>query len=390
MSANFYELLRYAKTGIASPGMTGYDKTRALFLFGGAAYPETTITGIPPISFKSDGTPLTAWSISGDMAQTGMPTPDAPIMPEFVGERTGNLFDFNATDTTNGYVNGAYLLSDGSENVNTPYRISEYVEIQGSTVYTLVYGNSLNNQSLCFYDSSKQYISGQKYGNNRTVTVTSPSNAKYVRISYTYTVRDSVMLNTGSTALDYEPYGFKIPITCAGQTTPIYLGQTQTVRRIKKLVFDGVLGWSKSSSATNTYMISYSAIGIDAPSNRSQGYCSHAAITSFLSNIIDGQFIFGTERIYFRNDNTSTKDSFNAWLASQYAAGTPVTVWYVLATPETGIVNEPLAKIGDYADELSSTDAGVTIPTAKGQNTLSIGTTLQPSEVSITGHIKQA
>ena len=31
-----------------------------------------------------------------------------------------------------------------------------------------------------------------------------------------------------------------IPITCAGQTTPVYLGQTQTARRIRKLVLTGV------------------------------------------------------------------------------------------------------------------------------------------------------
>lgn len=59
-------------------------------------------------------------------------------------------------------------------------------------------------------------------------------------------------------------------------------------------------------------------------------------------------------------------------------------MWHVLATPETAIINEPLAKIGDYADELHSEDAGVTIPTAKGQNTLTVDTELQPSEMAIT------
>lgn len=53
------------------------------------------------------------------------------------------------------------------------------------------------------------------------------------------------------------------------------------------------------------------------------------------------------------------------------------------------IVNEPLAKIGDYADELSSEDATVTIQTVSGSNTLTIGTDLQPSSVSITGNISQ-
>lgn len=85
--------------------------------------------------------------------------------------------------------------------------------------------------------------------------------------------------------------------------------------------------------------------------------------------------------------NSSTASdvaSLKAWLADQYAAGTPVTIWYALSTPETGIINEPLAKIGDYADELHSADAGVSIPTTKGQNTLTVDTELQPSSMTIT------
>ena len=66
-----------------------------------------------------------------------------------------------------------------------------------------------------------------------------------------------------------------------------------------------------------------------------------------------------------------------------------MTIWCVLATPETAIVNEPLAKIGDYADELHSEDTTVTIQTVSGSNTLTIDTTLQPSSVSITGNISQ-
>ena len=80
--------------------------------------------------------------------------------------------------------------------------------------------------------------------------------------------------------------------------------------------------------------------------------------------------------------------SWKSYLAAQYAAGTPVTFLYVLAEPETGIVNEPLMKIGNYADTISFTQAGVTIPTASGENVLTVPTEVPPSSVSITGHIK--
>jgi hypothetical protein len=92
--------------------------------------------------------------------------------------------------------------------------------------------------------------------------------------------------------------------------------------------------------------------------------------------------------LWIRNTARSDVDDFKSYLQQQYAAGTPVTVWYVIEEPETGIVNEPLHKIGDYADTVSMAQAGVTIPTVAGTNTLTVDTTVQPSNVSITGQIK--
>lgn len=67
----------------------------------------------------------------------------------------------------------------------------------------------------------------------------------------------------------------------------------------------------------------------------------------------------------------------------EYANGTPVTIWYVLAEPTTGIVNEPLRKIGDYADTISYEQAGVQIPTLHGNTVIDVDTTLKPSEMYI-------
>ena len=50
-------------------------------------------TGVSPIEFNSNNQGLISWSMLGNGQQTGTPTPDAPIMPDFCGVRTGNLFD---------------------------------------------------------------------------------------------------------------------------------------------------------------------------------------------------------------------------------------------------------------------------------------------------------
>lgn len=275
MRRNFYDLLKYAKTGIASPDMTAYDKMRALAMAGSAKYPVQTITGVPPISFRSDGSPLDNVTIIGNSQQNGTPTPDAPVSVDGCGD-----WDAGA----NSYV---------------------------------------------------------------------------------------------------------IPITSAGQTQNVYLGQVQTTRRIKKLVLDGTERWSELGTSGKSFYIGASDIlvGVEAISTH---YESEPFNVIYVGSFV-GVGVASTQKwLAFSTGTVQTTDAWKTYLASQYTAGTPVTVWYVLAEPETEIVNEPLAKIGDYADELHSADAGITIPTVRGSNTLTIDTDLQPSEITITGHIKQA
>lgn len=91
---------------------------------------------------------------------------------------------------------------------------------------------------------------------------------------------------------------------------------------------------------------------------------------------------------FFIKDNRyGNVTAFKSYLAAQYANGTPVTIWYVLATPEIAAVNEPLMKIGDYADTVSFAQAGVKIPTIEGENILDVPTEVKPSEITIKGGI---
>lgn len=377
MSANFYDLLKCAATGQASPSMTYYDRMRASTLTGGAVQ---TLTGIPPLSFKSDGTPLISWSMKGNGSQIGTPTPDNPVMPEFVGVRTANLYDVDGKNTANGYVDNQKLNSDGSIATWGSAEISEYIPIVGNASYSFNGVGSYNSPAYCFYDADKQYISGNNYRGLQRITFVAPSNAKYFRFTHIKTATNA-MCNAGETVLPYEPYGWAEKITCAGQTVPVYLGQVQTVRKVKKLVFDGTENYTTGS-----------AIGqIRTPITRavnSLGCCTHYILKASYGGafpyirITNNVLWFELSPTGYETKEEALAD-FKSFLQQQYAAGTPVTVWYVLAEPETGIINEPLAKIGDYADELHSTDAAVTIPTAKGQNTLTVGTDLQPSEMMI-------
>lgn len=179
---------------------------------------------------------------------------------------------------------------------------------------------------------------------------------------------------------------YKIPISSANTTTPIYLGEVETMRRIGKLVLTGEENtWARSGAASNTF---YFKVADYLRQRINITICSHYTSQANIvggAEMLDGNVSFYAnaaqtgQYFYIRDSNLATVADLKTYLAAQYAAGIPVTIWYVLEEPETAVVNEPLRKIGDYADEVS----GITIPTIAGANTISIGTTLEPSEVSI-------
>ena len=243
----------------------------------------------------------------------------------------------------------------------------------------------------CEYDASGAFIS-RLFERNLSVlplTFTTSQDAKIVKFSATEQA-SSIMLNPGSTALPYEPYGYKIPLTCASVTTPLYLGEVSTVRKIKKLVLTGresIRDVATPDAHRTSFLVSISGLDL----YNTPGICSHFEWKGSYASTDYNRIVYNESyKFYMSLDNALLSEAGNidavkTYLASEYSSCHPVTIWYVLAEPETGIVNEPLMKIGDYCDELTTTTP---IPTAKGSNTLSVDTTVQPSEVSITGNIK--
>lgn len=379
MSANFYELLKYAATGIASPDMTYYDMIRASTLMGGAVQ---TLTGQPPLSFKANGKPLISFSMKGNGSQNGTPTPDNPVMPEFVGVRTGNLVD--PSTLTPGYLNT--LGSVSAQGGTVLEFASDFIPISGSD-YTWSlsedWGDRAGWVARVFYDAGKEMIGSRLGGivTEKSGAFSVPSGAAYVRISWRSYGTIAMSLSTDASLL-YEPFGWAEKITCAGQTVPVYLGQVSTVRRVKKLVLTGeetIAASSRLGGSIYLYNSQFPGISGGKPV-----LCSHLKYTSVNAYQYGSITTTNTDIDLWLFSDFVTASEAKQYLREQYAAGNPVTVWYVLATPTTGIVNEPLAKIGDYADELHSSDTTVSIPTIKGSNTLTVETELQPSEMTIT------
>lgn len=400
---SLYEILKASKTGIAPDMWTALAGVN----WGGkdSGHEVKELTGIPPLSFRADGTPLLDYLISGNMSQIGTPTPTNPIQPQECGERTGNLC--NPVP----YKINYYINENGVETQFNGFDVYKATAM-AQTEYTLSLNTSLSGSTVRIHSySNGSWVEQIVAPTVQTlpITFTTPQDCDEIRFSITHNALNHIMINTGSTALPYENFGYKIPILSANITTPVYLGEVETTRKIKKYEFTGQETFNKADSTSETgtavFSIRYDAIGMDDILNYDIlmrdipypiFYSAHFKMktntgdntpyTDIKNGEMGGNTV-GTNTynryIIFASNQYTSADDFTTFLQQQYANGTPVTVWYVLATSETAVVNEPLRKIGTYADTLSMEQAGVQIPTNKGNTVIDVETTLKPSEMYI-------
>lgn len=333
-----------------------------------------TITTLPK-TIIGDGQDISAYTIKGNMQQSGTPTPQNPIYPQETGDKTANLWNEDYTGISSSATYKPIYVGDGEFTLSTTTP-----KLQGTAVLFLLAGNVASGIST---DSN-----GVWYGQNRTVTAVNG----YITLAYrAYTNLNPVdyqsMLNTGSTALPYEPYGYKIPILSGGTTTNVYLGEVQSTRNIAKYEFTG----QETNIDYNSLYTRFEVYLSNAKSNGvrlTPAFCSHYQIISDGRAIGDVPYeslysdVENSTRWFIKTADYTTVADFKTYLAQQYANGTPVTIWYILATPTTGTLNEPLRKIGDYSDSVSVSN----LPTTGTAEQFDVDTTLKPSEVSLTYH----
>lgn len=160
------------------------------------------VEGVPPLNFQGIGEKLLDYRIYG--ASGG------------VGDRTNNLFDEIYTNIVNDWdvKYKSIFVGEGTFTLSTTCPKQD--------------GGSATNLFFLSGNVSTGANSGTNgVYNNYPVTVTSLNG--YVTIGYraqSYDPRNyQTMLNEGTTALPYEPYGYKVPVICGGATTNIYLDE---------------------------------------------------------------------------------------------------------------------------------------------------------------------
>lgn len=206
-----YDAMKYAKTGAQTDSMTEYEKMKALSLFGGGA---KTLSGEPPLSFDTSAAGyLIDWKIDGKTVSGAK-----------VGDQTANLF-------TGEYIGGIVYNDSFVFVTSTSGAKSAIIAVEPNTTYTIQRIDSSNRFNLgecADYPANNTQLTKIYSGNNPPdyITFTTASTTHYL-VAYVSTSTEKaeprMMLNTGSTALDFEPYGYKIPVTCGGSTTNIFI-----------------------------------------------------------------------------------------------------------------------------------------------------------------------
>lgn len=156
-------------------------------------------TGEPPFTFNTTDDQLFSWYITG----------------AGVGDKTANLFDSSSialvpvsTSITRSGTNLG-ILPQGD------YVLSATAIAGATQLYrTIKDGDNYNFETI-----GELPYTFTADGTSEQIIRTSGSNFT----SWDSTGYNDIMLNTGSTALPYEPYGYKIPILCNEHLTNIYL-----------------------------------------------------------------------------------------------------------------------------------------------------------------------
>ena len=176
---------------------------------------QRELTGVPPLTFVSNGENLVDYRIYGASGGVG---------------DIKNLFDKNS-ESVSGYIDGSGTITTISD---YPISTYDYINVLPNTDYSYKAFIAANPSEsthktirVSYYTSNKMFYSRYfEIDNGLTKkTIRTPNNCFYVRLSIDDNL-ENVMLWEGSSDVSvYEPYGCKIPIVCGGATTNIYLNE---------------------------------------------------------------------------------------------------------------------------------------------------------------------
>ena len=367
---------------------------------------DTEVEGELPISIKSIGGNLADYRIYGNT-----------VDGESVGDRTGNLW--------NGAVEQGSFQGTNGDLVDSPRRVrSTGIQLSGGN-YTIS-ATGCDNIILLVYSTAADYILSESTTSFQDLPFSFSLNDERI-IRFAFKKNDNsnilpsnisnIMLNSGSTALPYEPYGYKVPVTVEGKNlinSSIYevrnTGVEYTVNNDKSVTANGSTSSVFSLFLVKVYLTKGSYIISGCPQNGSQNTyrCEirDMELTSLskdtgagvtYSNVTDGYYYYS---IRIAQNYVCDNLTFYPMIRKADIEDDTYEPYHAPVTAPI-YLTEQIRKVGDEAEyidygeqkmhRIGADDIDVTLPALPiltGTNVLSVGTAVQPSKVEIKGHIK--
>ena len=286
------------------------------------------------------------FDIEGNSEQEATPSPDYPSEVESCGDNGSinevicnkNLFDKNTT------TDGKLISSSGSIQSELAAMCSDYIQIKTNINYYIT-GRS-EWASVALYDKNKTFLERISTTQPNGVLNITNSNCKYIIINALLTDKDTLQIEEGSTATEYEQHEEQSYIMPVQQEMLVndYLDydNEEEVHTWGKKILDGTeeinLHWDVSDK--HGYRIAIDNI----KKTTSSADKSLIISNSYKAYIQDDLFKlkykaygisnrYNNSEVIIRNDDITTVADFKANLKSQYDAETPVIVYYKLQTP---------------------------------------------------------
>lgn len=243
-------------------------------------------------------------------------------------------------ETQQGYWNNI-----GTFDSDSTFRSSKQIKVEKGKTYigSLFDKNKTYVGKLVYvlFDKDKKFT---RYSSDDTITIL--NNEEYVSIrtysnQASYVTNNNLLMqleeNTVPTSFEqHEEQSYIMPVQKEMLEGDYFdYDNEEEVHTWNKLVLNGTESIEKFQYSDNTFLIAKGAKNVNASeilvkSNMFMG-------VSYNNRTISRNYIIYVEietgNIIFRNTSYSALADFKTWLKSQYDAGTPVVIYYKLATP---------------------------------------------------------
>ena len=214
------------------------------------------------------------YTVWGNSVQDGTPTPESPVEIQSVGDLTKNLLPYPYYNTTR-TVNGVTWTDNGDGTITASGTATDYTSfsivykkqgvIQPNKEYVFSHnGTDTKNISvdIILYDKdgkSTRFITSNSSftiaENEELITINLKRSVSGYSVGGTF----KPQLELGSTATEYEPYGYKIPIVNSGKNLIPY-PYSQTTKTENGITFTDNGDGSVTVSGTATEYVAFNFV----------------------------------------------------------------------------------------------------------------------------------